>query len=335
LLTTKKVNFEAIAHELIWFLRGETNIKYLVDNKVPIWNDNAFDYNLEKMVNEGVFSKIFGKRSADWFSAKKEYINKIKEDLEFAKKWGDLGPVYGSEWIHWPKFIPVEVDIGGKEKQFYIKDPKGINQISDTLAALKKNPTAKRHVISAWNPNEILNMALPPCHTLFHINANEGKMDLQLYQRSCDMFLGVPFNLASYSMLTQIIAQQAELEPRRFIHTFGDVHFYCGDGERGIWYKENLKKLKKKILGIKNSILVNPEMGYSEILSWINKNAPPEPVGSEGQDHVTAILKQLTRIPKKLPTLKISNKEYNKLTIDDFTLENYEHDPFIKRAMAV
>lgn len=325
LLTTKKLPFKAVAHELIWFLRGETNIKYLADNNVHIWDDNAFDYNLENMAKEGAFSSGIVKHSEGWFKAKEEYIQKIKEDSNFANKWGDLGPVYGSQWIHWPKYLPVNVKVEGIEQQLYIKDPNGIDQIATTIKNIQKNPTAKRHLISAWNPDEVSNMALPPCHTMFHINVNEGKMDLQLYQRSCDMFLGVPFNIASYAMLTNILAQQLDLEPRRFVHSFGDVHFYCGAGERKDWYKNHLSKLK---YNIKNA-------NYSDVLEWVNDCVPPEEKGKEGQDHVTGILEQLTRTPRQLPKLTIANVPYNKLTIDDFKIEGYDSYPSIKRAMAV
>jgi len=327
LLTTKKIRMESIAHELIWFLRGETNIKYLIDNGVPIWNDNAFDHNLEAMTNAGVFSSAFKKHSPEWFAAKEEYIQRIREDSEFANKWGDLGPVYGSQWVHWPKFTQIEAE--GEKRILYERDQNGINQIAITLDAIRKNPTAKRYVISAWNPNEVGDMALPPCHTLFHIVTNEGNLDLQLYQRSCDMFLGVPFNIASYAMLTTILAQQLDMTPRHFIHTFGDVHFYCGAGERAFWYKNNLGELKRRVGN------ANIYEDYPEILNWVEKGVPPELKGKELQDHVTAILKQLSREPRSLPTLKISDKPYNELTIDDFTLKGYDPHPFIKRAMAV
>lgn len=320
LLTTKKIQFKSVVHELIWFIRGESNIKYLVDNNVHIWDDNAFQYRLKKL---GLDKKI-QMYSDEWFKQKGEYINKMKEDKNFANENGDLGPVYGTQWRHWKAFD----ENSGKIIE--------IDQLKNLIEEIKKNPSARRLIVSAWNPIEIPNMALPPCHTMFHINANEGKMDLQLYQRSCDMFLGVPFNIASYAMLTQIIAQQAGLEPRRFVHTFGDVHFYCGAGERAKWYKENFEELKNRV---KESGKLNNapdyKTNYLKILDWINKNAPEEEVGKEGQDHVTAILEQMSREPKSLPKLKIANKKFDELTIDDFVLENYNFHPVIKRSMAV
>ena len=173
-------------------------------------------------------------------------------------------------------------------------------------------------------------MALPPCHVLYQATANEeGQMDLQLYQRSCDMFLGVPFNIASYAMLTQIIAQQAGLTPRIFVHTFGDSHFYAGDGDRAKWYKENFLKLREAIRKAKNP------GDYLKVLDWINGSAPAERKETEGQDHVTAIIEQLAREPRKLPTLRIARKDFDKLTIDDFVLEGYDPHPSIRRAMAI
>ena len=330
LLTTKKVSFKSIAHELIWFLKGDTNIKYLVDNGVSIWNDDAFNYNLKKMVNEGIFPEAFTKYSEPWLDAKKEYVQKIKEQEEFARRWGNLGPVYGSQWVHWPKFIPITVNLrNGKETEIYIKDLKGIDQIANVIQGMKKDVTSARHIVTAWNPDEVPEMALPPCHTLFQLNSDGEKLDLQLYQRACDMFLGVPFNIASYAMLTQILAQQVGLQPGDFVHTFGDVHFYSGAGERAKWYRSNFNEFKEKVRGSSS-----PE-DYSNLIAWLNKRLPTEDKGREGMDHVTGILEQLTREPKALPRVKISDKSYSELTIDDFVLEGYDPAPTIKRTLAV
>ena len=312
ILTTKKLGWKSIVHELLWFMRGEHNIKYLVDNNVPIWNDNAFQYQLKK---QGLEKKIT-MYSEEWFKRKEEYVQKIKEDPEFAKENGDLGPIYGTQWRHWKA-----VDEKGNVVE--------IDQLNDLIQQIKKNPSARRLIVTAWNPYEVPNMALPPCHTMFHLNANEGQMDLQLYQRSCDMFLGVPFNITSYALLTQIIAQQTGLEARRFVHTFGDVHFYCGAGDRAKWYKKNLPELKDSIKSVNNS------QNYLGILDWVERGVPPEEKGKEGQDHVTAILYQLSRTPKFLLKMAIANKRFDELTIDDFNLEGYIADPTIRRAMAV
>ena len=328
-LTTKRIGFKMVSNELIWFLRGETNIKYLVDNKVHIWNSDAFHFNLENMVKEGIFPEVFTKDSDEWVNARSEYVQRIKEDEEFAQRWGELGPVYGSQWLHWPKFLPVTVNDGGEEKQVYIKDPNGIDQIATVIQGMQKNLTSSRHIITAWNPEEVPNMALPPCHTLFQLDSDGEVLNLHLYQRSCDMFLGVPFNIASYSELTTIFARELGLKPGEFIHTFGDVHFYTGAGERAEWYRDNFDRFKSMVREAEG-----PE-DFRVILDQLNEILPPEPEGKKGQDHVTGILEQLTRTPRKLPQLSIADKSYDELTIEDFKLEGYDPYPSIKRTLAV
>jgi thymidylate synthase len=311
LLTTKKMYTKGIIHELIWFLRGETNIKYLEDNKVSIWRADAFQHNLPNMTNEGIFKKGMVKYSPEWNEAMGIYADKIKNDSSFAERYGDAGPIYGAQWRKWKH--------EGKE----------IDQLGNVIEKMKKKPTGKKHLITAWNPGDVPNMSLPSCHVMFQMTANEnGEMDLQLYQRSCDQFLGVPFNIASYAMLAQIIAQEVGLEPRIFIHTFGDSHFYTGLKERSEWYRNNINELKRKVKSVK----INDN--YLEILEWVNNNAPRDEI-EERHDHVTAILEQLSREPRQLPTLNITKKPFDKLTIDDFTLEGYDYHPLIKRTMAV
>jgi thymidylate synthase len=166
LLTTKKVHTRSIIYELLWFLRGETNIQYLKDNGVSIWN-------------------------------------------EWADANGNLGRVYGAQWCDW-----------------HTADGRSLNQIDQVIAQIKRNPDSRRHIVTAWNPGEIEGMALPPCHTLFQFYVSDGELSCQLYQRSADIFLGVPFNIASYALLTLMVAQVCELKPGDFVHTFGDLHLY-------------------------------------------------------------------------------------------------------------
>lgn len=309
LLTTKKMFTRAIIHELIWFLRGDTNIKYLIDNNVHIWDGNAFQHYLKK---KGLDKEI-PMYSEKWHEMNKEFIGKIKEDAEFAKQWGDLGEVYGKQWRKWKT-----------------SDGKEIDQISDAINLLKNKPNDRRIIVTAWNPEEVKNMALPPCHTLFHLNVLDGKLDCQLYQRSCDMFLGVPFNIASYSMLTCILAAQTGLKPGRFIHTFGDSHIYCGADKRGKWYGDKLTMFKEKIKAVKN------REEYLEVKNWIEENSPVETEGKLGQDHMPAVLEQLSREPKSLPKFKISEgKAIEELSFEDFVIEEYESHPPIKASMAV
>jgi len=329
LLTTKRVGFKTISHELIWFLSGETNIKYLADNNVHIWDDDTFNHNLEGMVKESIFPEVFTKYSEEWLAAREKYVKMIKEDSEFAARWGDLGPVYGSQWLHWPKFSPITLEINGERKEYYVKDPNGINQIESVIQGMKKDVASARHMVNAWNPQEISDMALPPCHTLFQLNSDGKQLDLQLYQRACDMFLGVPFNIASYSLLTTILAKELGLKVGEFVHTFGDVHFYCGAGERAKWYRDNFDEFKHRIRN------TNTPEDYQSFLEELNNELPPEDKGKEGMDHVTGILEQLARTPKALPTVTIANKPYNELEIGDFRLEGYNPEPAIRRTLAV
>lgn len=190
LLTTKKVHLKSIIHELLWFISGSTNIKYLVDNDVRIWNDWPYD---------------LYKKSPDFQGETiEEFAAKIKESDEFAKKYGNLGPVYGKQW----------------------RDFNGVDQLSNLIEQIKTNPNSRRLIISAWNPAEVDKMALPPCHSFMQFYVAEGKLSCQLYQRSADVFLGVPFNIASYALFTMMIAQVCGLEPGDFVHTLGDAHIY-------------------------------------------------------------------------------------------------------------
>lgn len=195
LMTTKELHLKSIIHELLWFLQGNTNIKYLVDNGVGIWNDWPYEKYKKSQAFQG--------------ETIKEFANKIKESSDFANQWGELGPVYGRQWRHWEGLNGVKVD-----------------QIADLMHQLKNNPDSRRHIVSAWNPTEIGNMALPPCHCLFQFYIANNKLSCQLYQRSADVFLGVPFNIASYSLFTEMIAHVLGLKLGDFVHTFGDVHLY-------------------------------------------------------------------------------------------------------------
>ena len=316
LLTTRRVPLNSVIHELLWFMRGETNIKYLVDNKVPIWTRDAFNHNLGKMVEEKIFPAGLEKYSPEWVEALKTYEKRIREEPEFASQWGDLGPVYGKQWRRWNS-----VDQNGKVVV--------VDQFSKLLEILRRKPTSKKNVLTAWNPGELPEMALEPCHMFFQVNSDGEILDLSMYQRSCDQFLGVPFNIASYAILTKIIAQETGLEARRYVHNFGDSHFYCGTGERGLWYKDNLEAFKGMVRDVKD------QEGYIRLLENLNRILPPEAEGQEGYDHITAILEQFSRAPRPLPTLEIANKPFDKLTIEDFVLTNYDPHPTIKRSMAV
>lgn len=213
LLTTKKVPIKAIIHELIWFMRGDTNLKYLADNDVHIWDEWPYkSYLIRNKMSVPATS------SEEWKTGIKEFISKIKEDADFAKEYGNLGPIYGYQWRSWPA-------------------PNGqyIDQLGSVIEQIKTNPDSRRLIISAWNVADIEEMAkagLPPCHCLFQFYVANGKLSCQLYQRSCDTFLGVPFNIASYSLLTMIVAQICGLEVGEFVWTGGDVHLYSNHMEQ-------------------------------------------------------------------------------------------------------
>ena len=221
LLTTKKLHLKSIIYELLWFLRGDTNVKYLQEHGVRIWN-------------------------------------------EWADKNGDLGPVYGHQWRSWPDYN------GGT-----------IDQIQNVLDMIKNHPDSRRMIVSAWNPAEVEQMALPPCHCLFQFYVADGKLSLQLYQRSADSFLGVPFNIASYALLLQMMAQVCGLKPGEFIHTTGDTHLYL--------------------------------------------------------NHLEQAKLQLTRTPRKLPTMKINPDVKNLFDFkyEDFELEGYDPWPHIAATVSV
>lgn len=194
LLTTKKMYLRPIAEELLWFIKGDTNIKYLVDRNVKIWNEWPYE-DFKK-------SEDFNGETLE------EFVEKIKNDDEFAKKHGNLGPVYGAQWRNF--------------------NNEGTDQLMKLIDSLKNNPFSRRHIISAWNPSQVDEMALPPCHTLmqFYVSSDKKYLSCQLYQRSADTFLGVPFNIASYALLTCMLSQVCGYEPKEFIHTIGDAHIY-------------------------------------------------------------------------------------------------------------
>lgn len=206
LLTTKKVYWKGVVHELYWFMSGSSNIKYLADNNVHIWDDYPYKI-YKKKADDGKVSQM----------TKEEFIMKIAEDAEFAKKHGNLPRIYGELWRRWPTRT----------------QGRTIDQLTWIVQELKDDPDAKNLIVNSWNPEYLYTMAsyedasrFPICHNMYQISQRDGKLSLQLYQRSADLFLGVPFNIASYALLTIILAKITGYEPGEFIHTFGDVHIY-------------------------------------------------------------------------------------------------------------
>lgn len=228
LLTTKKVRFDGVLRELLWFLKGSTNINDDLAQHTPIWNA--------------------------WADPK-----------------GELGPIYGYQWRNWEKFT--------KDEASHAYQKSHIDQLQNAIDTIKKNPDSRRIIVSAWNVADIDRMKLPPCHLLFQFYVINGRLDCQLYQRSADIALGVPFNIASYATLMMMVAQECSLQAGIFTHTLGDAHIYL--------------------------------------------------------NHVEGLREQLKRKPYPLPKLQIAKKPFWDLKFEDFTLENYEHHPFIKFAVAV
>ena len=233
LLTTKKMATRAIIHELIWFLKGDSNLKYLAENNVHIWDEWPYKAYLIK-TNRTVPPSS----SPEWQEGLKAFIEKIRTDDSFAKEYGNLGPIYGYQWRSWPT-----------------PDGKHIDQIAEVIEQIKNDPNSRRMIVSAWNVaniNEMAKSGLPPCHCLFQFYVADGKLSCQMYQRSADTFLGVPFNIASYALLTMMIAQITGLKPGEFIHTLGDTHIYSNHFDQ---VKEQLSRTPKNLPTMK----INPE----------------------------------------------------------------------------
>jgi len=234
LLTTKRVPFKMMASELIWFIKGDTNIRYLLQHKNNIWNEWAFKKWVESDEYQGPDMSNFGLRcqTDEAFNVLyTEQMDLFKErilgDDAFASKYGELGDVYGKQWRAW-------------------KTTQGetIDQLKDVIKTIKTNPDSRRLIVSAWNPEDVPTMALPPCHTLFQFYVINGRLSCQLYQRSGDIFLGIPFNIASYALLTHLIAHECGLQVGEFIHTLGDAHIYVNHMEQ---IKEQLSREPKAL----------------------------------------------------------------------------------------
>lgn len=222
LLTTKRVPMGLIKSELLWFIKGDTNIRYLLQHNNHIWDEWAFERYIKSSDYVGPDMTNFGRRAvtdpdfnAIYQVELEKFCTRIIEDEAFAAIYGELGNIYGSQWRNW-------------------KTTKGetIDQLKDVIEMIKKTPDSRRLIVSAWNPEDVPSMALPPCHTLFQFYVADGKLSCQLYQRSADIFLGVPFNIASYALLTHLIAHETGLEVGEFVHTLGDAHLYSNHMEQ-------------------------------------------------------------------------------------------------------
>lgn len=222
LLTSKRVPFSLIKSELLWFLKGDTNIRYLLQHNNHIWDEWAFKNYVESSDYKGPDMTDFGLRilkdeafKQDYDKEMAKFQESILTDDEFSQKFGHLGDVYGKQWRAWE-----------------LRRGDVLDQIDLVIKQIKANPDSRRHIVTAWNPEDVPTMALPPCHTLFQFYVADGKLSCQLYQRSADIFLGVPFNIASYALLTHLIARETSLEVGDFVHSFGDAHLYSNHLEQ-------------------------------------------------------------------------------------------------------
>jgi thymidylate synthase len=341
LLTTKKIPFKTMVTELLWFLRGDTNIKYLVDNNCHIWDGDAY----------ANYSKNVWKYTNLELLTKEEFINKIKTDNEFAKEYGELGPIYGKQWRSWGKdFKQIQNDAGDKVYHITIT---GIDQIANLINELKTNPDSRRLMVNAWNVGELDQMVLPPCHYGFqvytrelsmsekelwyknnNINPNEPwypnfptrAISLMWNQRSVDTFLGLPFNIASYGLLLEIIAKSVNMIPDELIGNLGDVHLYSNHIEQA---KE---QIGRKLTFDERYALFT---GHDKTWEEEGGNAYGKINGLDMMDDKGIPTK--TREPYPLPTLKILDNKVDDVAhyeINDFVLEGYQSHPTIKAPLS-
>jgi len=243
LLTTKRIPFRLIVSELLWFIKGDTNIRYLLEHNNHIWDEWAFKHYVESSSYQGPDMTDFGLRSQrdevfriQYEEQMNKFTERILKDPQFALEFGDLGNVYGKQWRAWKT-----------------SNGQTIDQLRDIINTIKINPDSRRLIVSAWNPEDIPSMALPPCHTLFQFYVTRGRLSCQLYQRSADIFLGVPFNIASYALLTHLIAHECGIEAGEFIHTLGDAHIYSNHVDQ---VKLQLSREPKQL----PSLYINPEV---------------------------------------------------------------------------
>jgi len=295
LVTTKRVPPRLPFEELFWKLRGERNVKSLVDRNVPIWTANAFDRYLR---NNGL-SEEYPKHSQQWRDKFDEYKERIATDSEFAEEAGDLGPVYGYQWRHWKDSSGEEKDF--KANMFNFLTGNEIDQLANLIKGINENPGSRYHVLSSWNVGDLKDMALGPCPFWHQFSVFGDNIDLTMVQRSCDAYLGVPFNIAQDSLLTHMIANETNLTPRFFNHQYINAHIYLGVQPRAeFWNDErNVNEFQTRL---KN---VEERSGYLDLKEWYLENAPPEYKGDERKDHTPLILEQLSKSPRTLPLIKV------------------------------
>jgi thymidylate synthase len=292
LLTTKDLSgfrWHSLIHELLWYLSGEEHIRNLCE-ETGIWN-------------------------------------------AWADEDGNLDTAYGRFWRRYP--VPDESDrlpgeswTGNGDLHRFQNDDGTFDQLAYALEQLRENPHSRRIVVNAWHPANAAVSTLPPCHYTFVFNVQDGRLNTHLTQRSGDIALGVPFNVAAYSLLTHAVANRTDLDVGRFGHTVVDAHIYCGRGARGDWYAEHLGRLQSHLAD------ADAPEEYEAIREWLTDAAPPEADGDERLDHVPGLLTQLTREPRERPTIEVANEPLDELSFDDFELSGYDPAPGIDFAVA-
>jgi thymidylate synthase len=362
LLTTKKMPFKTIVTELLWFLRGDTNIKYLVDNNCHIWDGDAYKNYRNKCKPDYGNGPDWMTRDVEFrWLMQEEFINKIKTDNEFAKQWGELGPIYGKQWRSWPTYSVKETTF---KTGIYTAWRNEADQIQNLINDLKTNPDSRRLMVNAWNVGELNQMVLPPCHYGFQVYTRElsyqervgltmfeeikeehlnelgvpkRAISLMWNQRSVDTFLGLPFNIASYGLLLEIIAKEVNMVPDELIGNLGDTHLYLNHIEQA-----------KEQIGREYTPEERHEM-LKESMGDFYQTAVDEQVpfgGGLSEYYDSYKIPNHTREPFELPTLKINsgNENWHLITIDeiinsldvDFTFrtENYQSHPSIKAPLS-
>ena len=336
LLTTKKMFTKGIVTELLWFLRGDTNIKYLVDNDCHIWNGDAYK-NYQNKASKEDFLK-------DGVLRYDDFVNKIKTDDEFANKWGELGPIYGKQWRNWGgNGSPLTKDYEGNVSSYLVKS---IDQIANLINDLKNNPDSRRIIVSAWNVADIDSMTLPPCHNFFQFYTrpttreekivNPGKyraISLMWNQRSVDTFLGLPFNIASYGLLLEIIAKEVNMVPDELIGNLGDTHLYSNHVEQALEQIGRELRVDERVC----MCYENPKLDLSKIQEGMSDS------------EFTKVCDEFciptrTRVPYKLTTLVINDEFWNPdaglleqieyIEIYDFEFRDYQSHSGIKAKLS-
>jgi len=313
LITTKNVPPRLLFEELFWKLRGERNVKSLVDKNVHIWTANAFDRFLK--INNA--KDKFPKHSKEWNDKFKSYSEKIKNDSTFASIAGDLGPVYGYNWRN-------DTDSAGNN----------IDQLKNVLGGVKERPGSRYHILNSWNVSRLKDMALGPCPFWHQFSVFGNSLDLTVVQRSNDIFLGVPFNIGQDSLLLELVAKETGLQPRYFNHQTINTHAYLGVPERANFWMN--QKNVENFQGQFNEIKDRNE--YVDLKYWYLQNALSESPGNERKDHIPFILEQLSKEPKKLPSIKIKKDiplmdAINMSPLDIVIIQNYNPNKWDSKAV--